>query len=161
MKSKSLNKETLFTASRKLLFFWRGAEQFIFLLKITAELFRSNLTVRFTSEGAASQGQGFARMLKAFMRQGSSDGGRACTSSKWDLKSKLIMMLVLLPSFCLYFILAPLLVELKQLIFLNKQTAWWFVTLLGYLGLSVSLSGPAQLGGGRMCQLGWKYSINK
>lgn len=53
------------------------------------------------------------------------------------------------------------LLELTRLIFLNKQSAWWFVTLLGYLGLTASLSGPAQLDEGKMSQLGWKHSMNK
>lgn len=94
--------------------FWRGTEQFIFLLKITAELFRSptwqpgSLLSQSVcmSEGAAPQGQGFARMLKAFIKQRSSDGGgggRVYTSSKWDLKSQFIMLLAFRPSFCLHF----------------------------------------------------------
>lgn len=89
-------------------FFWRGSEQFIFLLKTTAELFRSpawqpgsllSLSVC-TSEGAALQGQGFAELLKAFVSQW---GERAYANSKWDLNSKLILLLALLPSFCLHF----------------------------------------------------------
>lgn len=114
LKSKSLNKETLFTASRKLLlgFFLKGHQTvYIFIKDHSQAVQVSNLTARLTSKlicvrarGGSTARTRFCTDAKGIHKAGSSgEGGQPTQALNMILKSKLIMLLALLPSFCLHF----------------------------------------------------------
>lgn len=178
LKSKSLTKGTLFTASRKLLFGFclkRHQTVYIFIKDHSWAVQVSNLTARLTSKLICVRARGGSTARTRFctdaedVHKGREQWrrGTAYTSFKYNFKIQThyaacfsaFVLFAFYEGWVSFWLVC--LLEFKQLIFPNKQTAWWIVTLLSLPWAQCFLKGTSTARWRLDVPIRIKYSINK